>query len=196
MAKYRPGADGKWQLEWIDKNAVQGPVFRIGPDIYSRVRADERALELKAILSPGLNYLDAANEAFRELASHWQAPICFIINPDVTKPPAVQFLYRWSQESFQNGSVDRSFMLTGNMLSQYMGRFVLKAFTNDMPFVAVNGRDAMDSCLDELDLSCGRPDFVIRSTSTAMVPFGGGHDGAFQQLFRRLLSRLKSGSSA
>ncbi|MDP6944261.1 MAG: hypothetical protein QF464_08935 [Myxococcota bacterium] len=188
MTDYRPGPDGKWQLEWIDKEAHEGPVFRIGPDVYSRLRPGQRVLELHAILAPGLNYLDAAVEGFREVAEHWKAPVLFIIRPDVRKPPAVRFLYQWSQSAFYNGSCDQTFMLTSNFFTQTLSRFVIRSFTDVMPTEAVQGRWALDQRLNEMDLACGREDFRIKSM--ALVPAGQARDGAFTQLLRRLVRRL------
>ena len=188
MTDYQPGADGKWKLEWIDKDAVEGPVFRIGPDVYSRIRPGERVLELHAILSPGLNYLDAAVEGFREVAEAWQAPIVYIIRPDVKKPPAVRFLYEWSQTAFYNGSCDQTFMLAGNRFTQALSRFVIRSFTDSMPTEAVKGRWALDQRLNSMDLSCGREDFQLKSM--ALVPAVAPKDGAFGQLFRRVIRRF------
>jgi hypothetical protein len=188
MSTHRPGPDGRWTLEWIDKDAHEGPVFRIGPDIYSRIRPGERVLELHAILAPGLNYLDAAVQGFQELAEHWQAPILYIIRPDVKKPPAVRFLYEWSQRAFFNGSCDQTFMLTSNVFTQTLSRFVIRSFTDAMPTSAVQGRWALDQRLNELDLSCGREDFKIKSL--ALVPVGEVQHGAFGQLMRRILGRF------
>jgi len=188
MADYRPGPDGKGQLEWIDKDAEEGPVFRIGPDVYSRIRPGQRVLELHAILAPGLNYLDAAVEGFREVAERWQAPVVFIIRPDVRQPPAIRFLYQWSQTAFYNGSCDRTFMLTSNLFTQTLSRFVIRSFTDAMPTAAIQGRWALDQRLNEMDLSCGREGFRIQSM--ALVPAGQAQDGAFSQLLRRLVRRL------
>ena len=190
MSKHRPGPDGKWQLEWIDKDAHEGPVFRIGPDVYSRIRPGERVLENHAILSPGLNYLDAAIQGFSELAEHWQAPVVYIIRPDVKKPPAVRFLYEWSQTAYFNGSCDQTFMLTSNLFTQTLGRFVIRSFTNAMPTEAIQGRWALDQRLNTMDLTCGRDDFRLKST--ALVPVNEAQTGAFGQLFRRVIRRLRS----
>ena len=188
MSTHRPGPDGKWQLEWIDKDAHEGPVFRIGPDVYSRIRPGERVLENHAILSPGLNYLDAAVQGFREIAEHWQAPVLYIIRPDVRKPPAVRFLYEWSQTAYFNGSCDQTYMLTSNVFTQTLGRFVVRSFTDAMPIEAVQGRWALDQKLNDCDLSCGREDFRIKSL--ALVPAGEPQDGAFGQLMSRFLRRF------
>jgi len=188
MSTHRPGPDGKWQLEWIDKDAHEGPVFRIGPDVYSRTRPGQRVLENHAILSPGLDYLDAAVQGFRELAEHWQAPVLYIIRPDVRKPPAVRFLYEWSQTAYFNGSCDQTYMLTSNVFTQTLGRFVVRSFTDAMPFEAVQGRWALDQKLNSLELSCGREGFRIKSL--ALVPAGEPQHGAFGQLLNRFLRRF------
>ena len=44
-----------YKLEWINKEADQGPLFKIGPkDVYYREFAGERVVRLKAKHSPGL----------------------------------------------------------------------------------------------------------------------------------------------
>jgi hypothetical protein len=188
MSTYRPGPDGKWTLEWIDKDAHEGPVFRIGPDIYSRIRPGERVLELHAILAPGMNYLDAAVLGFKELAEHWQAPVLYIIRPDVKKPPAVRFLYEWSQRAFYNGSCDQTFMLTSNVFTQTLARFVTRSFTDAMPTEPIKGRWLLDQRLNELDLSCGREGFRLKSL--ALVTQHDPQHGAFGQIVRRIIRRL------
>ena len=190
MTDYKRGPDGRWQLEWIDKDAHEGPVFRIGPDVYSRIRPGGRVLELHAILSPGLDYLDAAVQGFKELAEHWQAPTIFIIRPDVRKPPAVRFLYQWSQTAFYNGSCDHTFMLTSNLFTQTLSKFVIRSFTDSMPTEAVQGRWALDQRLNAMDLTCGREGFQLKSM--ALVTAGQSRTGAFGQLFRRVLRRVNN----
>ena len=188
MSKHRPGPDGRWKLEWIDKDAHEGPVFRIGPDVYSRIRPGKRVLENHAILSPRLNYLDAAVEGFREVAEHWQAPVLYIIRPDVKKPPPARFLYEWSQQAFFNGSCDQTFMLTSNVFTQTLGRFVVRSFTDAMPIESIQGRWALDQRLNEMDLECGREDFKLKSL--ALVPQSGAQQGAFGQLMQRIIRRI------
>ena len=188
--KHTKGADGKWQLEWIDKDAEFGPLFRIGPDVYQRSRANGRVIVLDAILSPGLDYLDAAVEGFREMAEHWRAPIIFVIKPDVSKPPAARFLYAWSQEAFHNGSVERTYFLATNTFNRILAQFVARAFTSDMPTIAVNGEGELNQALDTFDLGVDRPEFTLKSR--ALVPLGESRQGAFEQLFQRLLKRILS----
>jgi hypothetical protein len=175
-------------LVWIDRDAREGPVFRIGPDVYTRERRDQRVLRLKAIQAPGVSYVAPAVEAFREVAAVWRAPIVFIIDPDVRKPPAVEFLYRWSEAAYANGSVDQAYMLAHNAFTFQLCRFVSRAFTDTMPCRAMRGEAAWDAHCRTLDLSCERPDFALKETSTALV-HAGANTGAIGQLVRRVLRR-------
>ena len=145
----------KYTLEWINKEAEEGPLFKIGTkDIYYRERKGERVIRLAAKHSPNLDYLTPSVEAFHELSELWGAPIIFVIEPDVKMPPAAQFLYEWSRAAWQNGSVDQSFMLMHNPVLQLLGRFVCRMFAaGEMPFEAVNGRAEPDKRLDSMDTS-------------------------------------------
>jgi len=185
---------GKYELTWIDKDAEEGPLFRIGDkDIYYRERKGERVIRLKAIHSPNLDYLTPSVEAFHEMAEHWGAPIVFIIDPDVRKPPAGQFLFEWSQAAFYNGSVDRSYMVMHNAVTQVLGRFVCRMFCQGgMPFEAIAGKKRMDAILDELDLSVNREGFEVQSLSTALVTQRRLGQGAYGQIFARLFRRMRS----
>ncbi|MCG3173627.1 MAG: hypothetical protein GMKNLPBB_01826 [Myxococcota bacterium] len=179
----------QYALEWINREAEVGPVFKIGPDIYSRERPGQRVLRNRAILSPSLDYLDAAIEGFRETAKTWGAPVVFIIEPITKAPPSAQFLYQWSQTAFHNGSCDHSFMVVGNAVQRFLAQWVLKAFTSDMPFEAVAGETAMAQRLDRMDLSCPREGWAIREYSTALAVRGGGGD-AYRNLLRKIVRRL------
>jgi len=185
---------GKYTLEWIDKNAEEGPLFRIGSkDIYYRERAGERVVRLAAKHSPNLDYLTPSVEAFYDLSEHWGAPVVFIIDPDVKSPPASQFLFEWSRAAWHNGSVDQSFMLMHNPVTQLLGRFVCRMFcAGDMPFEAIHGQAKMDERLSELDLSVGWKDFKLAPTSTALVLNRRFGEGAYGQLFSRMLRRLRA----
>lgn len=185
---------GKYTLEWIDKNAEEGPLFRIGSkDIYYRERAGERVVRLAAKHSPNLDYLTPAVEAFYEISKHWGAPVVFIIDPDVKKPPASQFLFEWSRAAWHNGSVDQSYMLMHNTVTQILGRFVCRMFcAGDMPFEAVNGQAEMDNRLSDLNLSVGWEGFELAPMSTALVPSRRFGEGAYGQLFSRMLRRLRA----
>ena len=187
--KYAKGADGNWKLEWIDRDAEYGPLFRIGPDVYRRSRANGRVIVLDAVLSPGLDYLDAAVEGFRTMAEHWKAPIIFVIRPDVRKPPAARFLYAWSQECFHNGAVERTYFLAMNAFNRVLAQFVARAFTSDMPTIAVNGEAELDRLLDTFDLAVNQDGFELKTR--ALVALGEDRKGAFEQLFQRLLRRLR-----
>ncbi len=183
----------RYELTWIDKDAEEGPLFRIGTkDVYSRPRRGQRVVRLKAIHSPNLAYVAPALQAFRELAEHWGGPIVFIIDPDVKKPPAAQFLFEWSQAAFQNGSVDRSYMVMGNPVTQVLGRFVCRMFAaGGMPFVALNGEKNMDAALDALDLDLPVAGWSITDTGTALVVRRNLGEGAYGQLVKRLFARMR-----
>ena len=184
---------GKYQLEWINKDAEEGPLFQIGSkDIYYRERAGERIVRLRAKHSPNLDYLTPAVEAFHELASYWGAPVVFIIDPDVKKPPAGQFLFEWSRAAWHNGSVDQSYMLMHNPLTQMLGRFVCRAFcAGDMPFEAVD-REGLNARLDALDTTVNQEGFDLKPLSTALVPHRRFGEGAYGQLLTRLCRRVRA----
>ncbi len=179
-------------LEWINKDAVQGPVFRIGPDVYSREWAGARVVRLDAKVSYTAEQADLPIRAFKELAEHWRAPIVFIIDPDLSKPPAVQFLYRWSLHAYANGSVERSFMAVKGPLQKWMAGIVLRAFSSaEMPFEALTEGE-LSARLAGLDLSCGREGFATREMTTALAL--RGEDDAFTQLAKRVLRKITRGS--
>jgi hypothetical protein len=184
----------KYTLEWINKEAEEGPLFKIGTkDIYYRERKGERVVRLAAKHSPNLDYLTPAVEAFHELSELWGAPIIFVIEPDVKMPPAAQFLYEWSRAAWQNGSVDQSFMLMHNPVLQLLGRFVCRMFAaGEMPFEALNGRAELDKRLDSMDTSVGREGFELAPLSTALVTKRRIGEGAFGQLFVRAFRRART----
>ena len=181
----------EYKLEWIDKGAEEGPVFRIGEkDVYYRERKGERILRLKARHSPNLDYLTPAVEAFHELSDYWGAPIIFVIDPDVKKPPAGQFLYEWSRAAWHNGSVDQSYMVMHNGVTRLLGKLVCRMFcAGDMPFEALNGESALDAQLDQHDTSVGWDGFKLRPLSTALVVKRRFGEGAYGQLLMRMLRR-------
>ncbi len=184
---------GTYELEWIDKHASVGPVFRIGTkDVYSRERADGRILRLRALHSPDMDYLGPAVQAFRELAELWGAPIVFIIDPDVRKPPASRFLYEWSRAAWQNGSVDQSFMVMHNPVTHLLGRLVCRLFCDGgMPFEAVKGERLLAERLDALDPRAPRQGWSLNAEASALARVPGLGDGAYGQLLVRLARRLK-----
>ena len=181
----------KYALEWINKEAQEGPLFRIGEkDVYYRERSGERVVRLKAKHSPNLDYLTPAVEAFHALAEHWGAPVIFIIDPDISKPPAGQFLYEWSRAAWHNGSVDQSYMLMHNTFTRVLGRLVCRMFcAGDMPFEAINGEGVLQTRLDGLNTATGWTDFSVRPLSTALVLKRRFGEGAYGQLLKRLLLR-------
>ncbi len=183
-----------FKLEWINKHAEVGPLFRIGPkDVYYREFAGERVVRLKAKHSPNMAYLTPAVQAFHELATAWKAPVIYVIDPDVRKPPAAQFLYEWSRCVWQNGSVDQSYMLMQNMVTQLLGRFVCRAFcAGDMPFESLNGEAELAARLSHLDRSVNREGFELKPLSTALVSRRRIGEGAYGQLLTRLLRRVRN----
>ena len=185
---------GRYNLEWIDIDAEEGPLFRIGKkDVYYRERAGQRVVRLRAKHSPNLDYLTPAVEAFHMLSAHWGAPVLYVIDPDVKKPPSGQFLYEWSRAAWHNGSVDQSFMVMHNTVTQFLGRFVCRMFcAGEMPFDTVNGEAELARRLDEMDTSVGQPDFELKPLSTALVPQHRFGEGAYGQLLTRLLRRARA----
>lgn len=186
------------KLHWIDKNAHEGPVFRIGErDIYSRVYPGGRVIRLHAISSPGIAYVEPALEAFHALAQHWGAPIIYVIDPDVKQPPAARFLFEWSRKSFENGSVERSFMVMHNSITMMLGRFVCRMFTDGgMPFEALRGEDRLARQLADFDLSCPQTDFTLKPRTTALAVRPGIGDGLAGSLVKRLVKRLSGRSNS
>lgn len=179
-----------WQ--WIDPDATHGPLFRIGPDTYVRDRADSRIVRLTTTYSPGVDYIQPAVDAFTETARRWGAPVLFVLEPDVKKPPAVRFLYEWSQACAANGSVERAWFLMGGRLSRMVGNVVGRAFTaGGMPFEAVAGRAELDAVLADLDLSCPLPGYVPPPAGqTALAVQRGLGDGVYGQLVKRLFRKI------
>jgi hypothetical protein len=185
---------GKYELEWIDIDADEGPLFRIGKkDVYCRERAGERVVRLKAKHSPNLDYLTPSVEAFHALSAHWGAPVIFVIDPDVKNPPAAQFLFEWSRAAWHNGSVDQSYMLMHSTVTQILGRFVCRMFcAGDMPFEALNGESELTKRLDASDTAVGRSGFEIKPLSTALMTQRRFGEGAYGQLLTRLLRRART----
>ena len=189
---------GKYALEWINKDAEEGPLFKIGDkDIYYRERAGERIVRLKAIHSPNLDYLTPAVEAFHALAEQWGSPVIFIIDPDVKKPPAARFLFEWSQAAHQNRSVDFAFMVMSGAFTQILGRFVCRMFCQGgMPFEAIQGEAAMSARLDTMNTAVGWEGFTVEPLSTALVPQRRMGEGMYGQIIARAFRRLKGGKAA
>lgn len=181
----------RWAFEWINKNAEVGPLFRIGRDVYERDRAGQRVIRLKAVESYPAEVADAAVTAFAEMARIWKAPVLFIIDPNLKKPPAVRFLFEWSRKTHAMGAVDRAFMKTGNLVSQVMGKVVLRVFTDGaLPFEAIQGEAAVQKRLGELDLSCNREGFRLVEPSTALVRAEDAPPSLLGSIFRRAARRI------
>ena len=183
--------------EWIDRDAAVGPVIRIGPDTYERDRPDSRVLRLTTTYAPGLDYVQPAVDAFRAVAEVWGAPVLFVLEPDVKKPPAVRFLYEWSRAAFENGSVERSWFLMHNPFSRLVGNVVARAFVaGGMPMTALNGRRELDQVLASYDIGCPQPGFSVAPEQTALARPRGLGEGAYGQLLVRLARRARGKSSS
>lgn len=177
---------------WIDRDAHEGPIFRVGPDTYVRDQPGGRVIRLTTTYAPGLDYIQPAVDAFAACAEQLGAPLIFVLEPDVKKPPPVRFLYEWSRMAYENGSVDRSWFLMRGRLGRMVGNVVCRAFVaGGMPFSALGSRAELDAILAAEDLSCGREGFALRPTTTALAVRGGLGDGAYGQLVRRMLRRLR-----
>lgn len=186
-----------YELTWIDKNAHVGPLFRINRDVYSRDRAGSRVIRLKAVESYTPAGVAPAVEAFTECARTWGAPVVFIIDPDLKKPPAGRFLFEWSRTTAANGSVERCFMRTTNRLTRLMGALVLRLFTDGaMPFEAIRGDEALEKRLDALDLACPQPGFRLTDPSTALVLHRDAPQTLLGSLFSRMVRRATGGGSS
>jgi hypothetical protein len=179
-----------YDVEWINPDAEQGPLFRIGKDVYERERPGSRLIWLRAHESYPGYVADRTARAFEACAERWKAPVVFVIDPNLKKPPAARFLFEWSRSTFASGAVERSYMVTTNPLTQLMGKVVLRLFTDGaMPFRAIQGHDALNAHLDTLDLSCGRDDFSLVETR-AMVLQGDAPPSLMRSLLRRARKRL------
>ena len=180
----------RYEVEWINPDAEQGPLFRIGKDVYERERPGSRLIWLRAHESYPHYVADRAARAFEACAERWGAPVIFVIDPNLKKPPAARFLFEWSRSTHASGGVEASFMVTTNTLTQIMGRLVLRVFTDGaMPFSAIQGYDAMNRHLDSLDLSCNRDGFKLKETR-AMVLQGEAPPTLMRSLLRRARRRL------
>lgn len=180
----------RYELEWIDPEAEAGPLFRVGRDVYERERPGQRLIWLRAHESYPAHVAPPVARAFDDCARRWGAPIVFVIDPNLKKPPAARFLFEWSRSTAASGSVEQSFMKTGNLVTQLMGKVVLRMFTDGaMPFSAIQGEDALNAHLDTLDLSCPREGFRLNDTQ-ALVLAGEAPPSLMRSLFRRARRRL------
>ena len=177
---------------WIDKDAEVGPILRVGPDVYERDQPGGRVLRLTTTYAPGLDYIQPAVDAFHAVADHWGAPVLFVLEPDVKKPPPVRFLFEWSQQAFANGSVEQSWFLMHSRFSRFVGKLVCRAFVSGgMPMSALNGRAELDAVLAGLDLSCPQEGFELSASSTALAVQRGFGDGMYGQLLKRFARRAR-----
>ncbi len=180
-----------YDLTWIDIDADEGPIFQIGRDVYHRARPGAALIRLPAVESYPGRIAGTAIEAFTECARHWQAPITFVIEPNLAKPPAARFLFEWSRGTHANGSVEQCYMKTSNTLTRWMGRIVLRLFTDgSMPFEAIEGEEALNRKLDTLDLSCPREGWSAPATDQAMVLASEAPPTLMRSLLRRAARRL------
>lgn len=180
----------RYELQWIDRDATQGPLFRIGRDVYERERPGQRVIRLKAVESYSPDGVGPAVEAFTECARRWQAPVIFIIEPNLSKPPAGRFLFEWSRTTHASGAVERCFMKTSNRLTRLMGAFVLRLFTDGaMPFEALHGEEALQRRLDALELGCPRAGFQLIEPSTALVLRRDAPPSLLRSLVQRAVRR-------
>ncbi len=181
----------KYELTWINKNAEEGPVFQIGRDVYHRERAGKALIRLPAVESYPGRVADTAIEAFTTCAREWGAPITFIIEPNLSKPPAARFLFEWSRTTYANGAVEQCYMKTSNTVTRLMGKVVLRLFTDgSMPFEAIEGEEALQNKINTLDLSCPREGWVAPATGQAMVLASEAPPSLMRSLFRRAARRL------
>jgi hypothetical protein len=182
----------KYELTWIDVNAEVGPLFKLGRDVYERERPGERLIRLKAVESYPGSIAPAAVEAFTECARAWGAPVVYVIEPNLAKPPAAKFLFEWSRTTHGNGSVEQCFLKTTNLLTRWMGRVVLKLFTDgSMPFEAIEGESALQARLNTLDLSCPQEGFEIVDPGSALVLHSEAPPSMMRSILRRAARRLR-----
>lgn len=181
-----------YELTWIDKNAAQGPIFKIGRDVYERPRRGDRVIWLPAVETYPGRVAATAVDAFTECAQAWGAPIVFVIDPNLKKPPAARFLFEWSRRTAENGSVEQCFMRTSGVLTRWMGRVVLRLFTDgSMPFETIQGTDAVNARLDQLDLTCPQPGFEVSTPTAALVLADQAPPSMMRSMMRRAARRLR-----
>lgn len=182
----------RYELVWVDKNAEKGPVFKIGRDTYEREFPGQSVIWLRAVESYPARVAPVAARAFSECAREWGAPITFIIEPNLAKPPAARFLFEWSRSVAANSAVERSYMKTSNTVSRFMGRLVLRLFTDGtLPFEAIEGQEAVETRLKTHELSCPRAGFKMPEPGTSMVLSGDAAPGLMRSLMRRAANRLR-----
>ena len=182
----------RYDFEWIDRDAEQGPVFRIGRDVYIRERPGQSLIRLPALETYPARVAPVAAQAFIECARAWEAPITFVIEPNLKRPPAVRFLYEWSTTTARVGAVERSFMGVTNTLTRWMGALVLRVFTDgSMPFEAIEGEEALQRRLDQLDLSCPRPGYTPPTSTQALVRAGDAPPSLLRFLLGRAARRVR-----
>lgn len=180
-----------YSLRWIDKDAESGPVFQIGRDVYERELPGQSVIWLRAVESYPGDVASTAAGAFDECARSWGAPITFIIEPNLAKPPAARFLFEWSRGVASSGSVERSYMKTSNTLTRFMGRVVLRLFTDGaLPFRAIEGEHAVRAKLAAHDLSCPREGYTPPSAGTGMAVYQGPQETLLSNLLSRAARRL------
>ncbi len=182
----------RYPLSWIDRDAESGPIFQVGRDVYERAVPGGRVIWLEALETYPGYVAPRIAEAFGQCAEAWGAPIVFVIDPNLLKPPAVRFLFEWSRTTHSQGSVEQCFMKTSSLLTQWMGRIVLRVFTDgSMPFRAVQGDEAMRETLDQLDLAAPQPGFELRGPTTALVPAGQGPQTLLGSIVQRAVRRAR-----
>jgi len=182
----------RYELEWLKPEVEQGPVFKIGRDVYERPIAGGRLIRLHAVESYPSHVAPTAIGAFRECAKAWGAPIVYIIDPNLLKAPAARFLFEWSRTTHAEGTVEQCFMKTSNILTKMMGKIVLRMFTDgSMPFETVSSESALETRLAQLDLTSPQDGFTMTEPSTALVHAGQHREGLLRNILSRAYRRAK-----
>tara|TARA_B100000575_G_C23062146_1_gene611523 strand:+ start:876 stop:1280 length:405 start_codon:yes stop_codon:yes gene_type:complete len=65
-------------LQWTDREAASGEVFRLGRDV--GLRDGEFTLRIEASVTPDADYREGAVAAVRELSQRWGGPVVLVLD--------------------------------------------------------------------------------------------------------------------
>lgn len=108
-------------LEWIDREADRGPVFRLGSDC--GFRDGDRQLRIRAMTSPTAEYNVAATEAVMSLSQLWGGPIELVLDFEGHGPPAAGEALALCQSLVASKAIERIVLLK----KSWMPKFVVSA---------------------------------------------------------------------
>lgn len=108
-------------LEWVDKKAERGAVFRIGVD--RGFRDGDRQLRICTMTSPSPEYNAAAMEAVEVLSAQWGGPIELVLDFEGHGPPAAGEAVELCKSLVASNTIERIVLLK----KPWMPRFVVSA---------------------------------------------------------------------